>query len=59
MVAAGFIPDRLTPEDARAIYVRCKRLLDERKALPWWNWWRFSAINREVQRLLATLEDAS
>lgn len=37
----------------------CMRLLKERDALPWWNFWRWAAINQEVQELIAILEEES
>lgn len=37
----------------------CMRLLKERDALPWWNFWRWGAINREMRALLDSMEDES
>ncbi len=48
---------RLTAEEAEAICCKCSRLMDEGSAVPWWNWWRYRAINREVRVLLDSLKD--
>jgi len=42
----------------RGIYRQCAELLREREALPWWNFWRFNAINRRIRELLEFVEDA-
>ncbi len=50
---------RSLTERELAIYRACQRLLTERTALPWWNFWRWNAINREMRALLDSLEDDS
>lgn len=49
----------LTLEERKAVYLECKYLLNERTALPWWNWWRWNAINREMRALLDSMEEES
>lgn len=52
-------PNDAGREEHMAVYRECQRLLDERTALPWWNFWRWAGINQEIQELLDSLEDDS
>lgn len=54
---AAASPKPRTPEKCNAVYRECQRLLNERNALPWWNFWRWAGINQEIQELLNSMED--